>query len=373
MQDYQHMLQQRPGLALPEPKALGTCLVTGAAGLVGKNLVKTLLAHGCKVVALINRTPLSIDANGSVQRLFTYQGDITQAASLDKVFAAHRIDTVFHTAAIISLLGGRHISPAYRDAAWKVNVDGTLKLLNCCQHNGVRRFIYTSSVDVCFHARPQPAMEENLPYCRQPKSVYVATKIAAEKAVLEANGRHGMLTCAIRPDGIYGPEPNELIDRMLEQLLSGNLRVRMGNPNVVQDNSHIENLVHGELLAALHLVDGGSSCGQAYFINDGEPMNSFEFYRPIIEGLGYKVPEFELPLKAMTRLLTAWESLHFKISLPRPVLAPHEIDKISITHFGSTAKARHQIGYEPVISVNEAMPAIIGYCLERQSRYYSAS
>src|SRR5690606_8931230 len=113
---------------------------------------------------------------------------------------------------------------------------------------GVRRLVYTSSVDVCFDGSPLPSMNESLPYARRPKSVYAATKIAAERLALAANGVDGLLTCAIRPDGIYGAEPNELIDRVHEQLMAGRLQARLGSPQTLQDNSQVDNLVHGEIL-----------------------------------------------------------------------------------------------------------------------------
>ena len=55
----------------------------------------------------------------------------------------------------------------------------------------------------------------------------------------------------------------------------------------------MHNLIHGQILAAEHLVDGGTSPGQAYFINDGEPMNYWRFFQPLIEGLGYSSDQIE--------------------------------------------------------------------------------
>jgi nucleoside-diphosphate-sugar epimerase len=49
----------------------------------------------------------------------------------------------------------------------------------------------------------------------------------------------------------------------------------------------VHNLIHGFILAAEHLVPGGTAPGQAYFINDGEPVNMFEFSRPVVEACGF--------------------------------------------------------------------------------------
>ena len=136
-------------------------------------------------------------------------------------------------------------------------------MIDACVSARVERLIYTSSVDVCFEGKPLPDMNESLPYAERFKSVYAETKVAAEKLVLEADDGSGLRTCAIRPDGIYGAEPNEMIDRFVEQLTAGNLAARIGSISALQDNSHVTSLVHGFVLAARHLVSDGPACGPA--------------------------------------------------------------------------------------------------------------
>ena len=346
-----------PSPSLANTAELGHCLVTGAAGLLGRNLVRALLEAGCQVTALINRTPW---AGEKPAGLTLVTGDIRSSDDMARVCAG--IDTVFHTAALIALLGGRFASAAYRDAAWQVNVAGTDNVIAACRQQGVRRLIYTSSVDVCFDGEALPSMNETLPYALRPKSVYAATKIAAERRVLAANGADGLLTCSIRPDGIYGAEPNEMIDRFHAQLAAGRLQARLGRPQTLQDNSQVRNLVHGEILAAGHLVPGGVACGQAYFIGDGEPMNSFGFFRPLIEGLGHPFPQKVVPAGLLRPVTVLWQALHFRLGAPPPRLSPPEIDKVTVTHYADIGKARRELGYGPVIDTAAAMQECLDYC-----------
>jgi nucleoside-diphosphate-sugar epimerase len=216
-------------------------------------------------------------------------------------------------------------------------------------------------VDVCFDGSPIENMNRATPYASRPKSVYQETKIAAEKLVLQANG-DGLWTCAIRADGIYGPDENMILDPLVKNLAAGRLKLGIGSASTLQDNSYIDNLVHGELLAARQLVPGGSACGKAYFITDYEPQNVFEFFRPLIEGLGFEVPGRRIPRGLLHPVLKLWELLHFRIGIAAPPIAPHELDKISVTHYGSIEEAERELGYRPIKSVRQALEECLPYC-----------
>ena len=69
------------------------------------------------------------------------QGDITDAAVC--AAAVDGIDTVFHTAAIIELMGGASVTDEYRQRSFAVNVGGTENLVHAGQAAGVKRFVYT--------------------------------------------------------------------------------------------------------------------------------------------------------------------------------------------------------------------------------------
>ncbi len=344
-------------------KALGLCLVTGAAGFLGRNMVRQLLDQGCKVRALYRSAELDLEH----PKLELMQGDV--AVSEDALRACEGVDTVFHAASVMAFLGGSAVTETYRERAWRTNVGGTENILRACQQHNVDRLIYTSSVDVCFDRKKPGVFSENAAYGDKPYSVYQLTKTAAEKRVLRAAGSttedgSELRTCALRPDGIYGAEPNYMIDTFVAQLKSGRLKARIGGGNILGDNSHVKNLCHAHLLAAQNLADKGTASGRAYFISDDEPKNSFEFFRPLIEGLGYKVPGLVIPGGLIRPLLVLLQQLHFRFGGPEPFLSPHELDKVTTTHFGQNNAARRDFGYEPVISVREAMSEILRYCKE---------
>lgn len=337
---------------------LGHCLVTGAAGFVGSHLVKALLQRGLRVRALVRETPLSLQH----PRLECFSGDIQNAGQMHR--ACEGIDTVFHTAAMIATLGGSAVTPAYRERAYGVNVTGTENVVRAAQAQGVRRLVHTSSIDTCFNGEDDLHMDEHTAYATQLGCVYQETKIPAEQAVLAANTPGGLLTCALRPDGIWGAGGSMMLDILAEKLRAGLLRMRVGGMGGIHDHVHIDNLVSAHLLAAGALLPGSPVCGRAYFISDGVPARMFQFARPFIEGLGYKMPRYSIPLAPLMLLMRAWQWLHFKAGIPQPMFTPHELSKLSVSTVVSSAAAARDFGYRPVKTVADGMREAVAYYRE---------
>src|SRR4051812_15843723 len=177
---------------------LGRVLVTGGSGFVGANLVTELLDRGHHVRSF-DRVPSPLPDH---PRLEVVEGDI---GDLDTVAAAvEGVDTIFHTAAIIDLMGGASVTEEYRQRSFAVNVDGTKNLVHAAQAAGVKRFVYTASNSVVMGGRRISVGDETLPYTERFADLYTETKVVAERFVLAANGGEdgaGMLTCSIRPSG----------------------------------------------------------------------------------------------------------------------------------------------------------------------------
>src|SRR6201987_1756948 len=121
---------------------VGNVLVTGGSGFVGANLVTTLLDRGYQVRSF-DRAPSPLPQHPALEVL---QVDITEAATC--ATAVDGIDTVFHTAAIIELMGGASVTDEYRKRSFAINVGGTENLVRAGRTAGVKRFVYTSSNSV---------------------------------------------------------------------------------------------------------------------------------------------------------------------------------------------------------------------------------
>ncbi|CAA0121454.1 3 beta-hydroxysteroid dehydrogenase/Delta 5--_4-isomerase [BD1-7 clade bacterium] len=351
-----------------QTRSLGKCLITGGAGFLGRNIAKALGREGVQVVIADRVKPQKLSDNEEFIEL-----DVTDRDKVLAAFADKNIDTVFHTAAIIELGGGSAATQAYRQRSLAVNVQGTQNVIDACQAAGIGNLVYTSSNVVCYDGLPVTGLNSDTPYASRVYDMYTESKIAAEKRVLAANGQSGLLSVAIRPSGIYGAESNMMLDKFVAELAAGKLVAAIGNPNAVHENSFIDNLVHGHLQAAKHLVDGNRCCGRGYFISDNEPQNYFDFFRPLIDGLGYKYPTFWIPMGMLVPIMQLWQWSHFKFGLPAPAMLPKEIDKVCVTHISDTWESKRDLNYEPLMSVSEAMEVCLPYCRRLHDQLVSQS
>jgi 3beta-hydroxy-delta5-steroid dehydrogenase/steroid delta-isomerase len=337
---------------------LGRVLVTGGSGFVGANLVTELLDRGHDVRSF-DRAPSSQPEH---LRLQVIEGDIcdpqTVAAAVDD------IDTIIHTAAVIDLMGGASVTEEYRQRSFAVNVTGTENLVHAAQAAGVKRFVYTASNSVVMGGKKISGGDENLPYTERFNDLYTETKVVAERFVLSQNGVSGMLTCSIRPSGIWGRGDQTMFRKVFESVLAGHVKVLVGSKRVKLDNSYVHNLIHGFILAAEHLVPGGTAPGEAYFINDGDPINMFEFSRPVVEACGQPWPKVRVPGRLVWFVMTVWQWFHFRFGLPKPLLEPLGVERLYLDNYFSIAKAQRDLGYQPLFTTEQAMAESLPYYVD---------
>jgi 3beta-hydroxy-delta5-steroid dehydrogenase/steroid delta-isomerase len=337
---------------------LGRVLVTGGSGFVGANLVTALLDRGHQVRSF-DRAPSPLPAQAGLEAI---EGDICDPGTV--AAAVDGIDTVFHTAALIELLGGASATDEYRQRSFAVNVGGTENLVRAAQAAGVKRFVYTSSNSVVMGGKPIAGGDETLPYTDRFNDLYTETKVVAERFVLSQNGVHGLLTCAIRPSGIWGCGDKTMFRKVFESVLAGHVKVLVGRKSALLDNSYVHNLIHGFILAAEHLVPGGTAPGQAYFINDAEPVNMFEFARPVVQACGERLPRLRVSGAAVHAAMSGWQRLHFRFGLPQPPLEPLAVERLYLDNYFSVAKATRDLGYRPLFTTEQAMAECLPYYVD---------
>ncbi len=327
--------------------------MTGGSGFLGRALTKELLDRGCTVHSL------DIKPEEKPLRGVTYfTGDIRNYDTVRA--AAAGCATVFHCAAIMNFLGLCRSS--VRRDVYGINVHGTENVIRACRESGVKALVYTSSHCVCFDTRPVLGGDESKPYAESYLDLYGETKTAAEKLVLAADGEGSLRTASLRPGGIWGASDDcYMFAKFIDQLLKGKLVATIGPADAIIDNTHVDNLVLAEILTAEGLITKPKVVGgQPYFIVDDEPMNLMEWLRPLIEGLGYRMPKRSIPKMPMYFLGFLAECLHY-IGGPRPFMTRLEVHNLTARFTFSQDKARSHLGFEPVIGRDKGMKQCVEF------------
>ena len=167
-------------------------LVTGAAGLVGSELVKQLLEKGYKVTAICHSTSLNI----THPNLTAQQCDILDTAGLEEIMKG--ITHVYHCAAIISF------EPKDKYRLLKINVEGTANVVNACLDAGVQKLVHVSSVAALGRIRNGEVVNEQMNWSEETSnSVYGKSKYLGELEVWRGIGE-GLQALVVNPSIILG-------------------------------------------------------------------------------------------------------------------------------------------------------------------------
>ena len=270
------------------------CVVTGAAGFIGSNLVRALLDQGWDVVALDN---LSTGRKENLEELhgrtgFTFvEGDVRDQDTLRDVFAGASV--VFHQAALGSV-------PRSVDDPWTThdhNVNGTLSALLAARDQGVKRFVYAGSSSVYGDTAVLPKVETMTP---NPLSPYAVSKHVGELYCAVFARVYGLETVTLRYFNVFGPrqDPNSqyaaVIPRFVSALAEGKAPTIFGDGEQTRDFTFIDNVVQANILAAT--ADHPDLPGKVMNIGCGGRYSINELLRHLQEIMGTDVtPSYVAP------------------------------------------------------------------------------
>lgn len=317
-------------------------LVTGATGFLGLYLVEQLASRGEQVRALCRRSTPELQALGVEIAL----GDIRDAGAV--AAACRGVEAVFHAAAVAGIWGPWSLF-------YETNTLGTQNVVAGCVEHGVRKLVYTSSPSVTFEGGDQCGIDERAPYARRWLAHYPHSKALAEQAVLAANGRNGLFTCALRPHLIWGPRDRHLVPRLIERQRRGMLR-RVGDGRNLIDMIYVENAATAHLQAADALVPGSPLCGKPYFLSQGEPVNCWNWIDEFL-GLADLPPvRRQICLRAAFVAGAILEGAYrvFRLS-GEPRMTRFLALQLGRSHYFDISAANRDFGYQPLVSTAEGM------------------
>lgn len=232
-------------------------LVTGAGGFIGRNLVSALLSDKNYELILTDRNDprdhFSEISESENHRISYHNLDITDRSSAFDIFKNHKIDTCVHLAALVNVQD----STKYPDKTMKVNVNGTINILDACSNNHVDNFVFASSAAVYGHPMTIPLTENHQ---LKPISPYGISKLLAESQVSSyMSSKKIRNTISLRIFNAYGDNQlgNEsVITKFAKRLSLGLAPVIHGTGSQKRDFVSVNDVVNAMLLSIKAMQDG---------------------------------------------------------------------------------------------------------------------
>lgn len=298
-------------------------LVTGGAGFIGSHVVDALLDKGFEV-AVVDDLSTGKQQNVNPKATF-YRMDVCDPR-LAEVFDKERPQCVNHHAAQANV--PRSVADPLHDA--RVNVLGSLNLIENCRKHGVKKIVYISSGGIMY-GEPEylPCGEEHevRPLCQ-----YGVSKHTVEHYLFAYRHNYGLDYTALRYGNVYGPRQDPLgeagvVAIFTGQMLRGQPVTINGSGQQERDFVYIGDIVRANLLA---LERGG---GQIFNIGWGIGTSVNELFRRLKELTGYQREPFYGPPKT------------------------GEIFKIYL----DSHKAREILGWQPTIDLQSGLAKTVEY------------
>jgi UDP-glucose 4-epimerase len=310
-----------------------TYLVTGGAGFIGSHIAQRLarLGHEVRVIDnLLTGKQASFGLLESEGAVRCHPVSITDLNALRPLFEG--VDYVFHQAALPSVQ--RSVDAPLESN--ENNVTGTLNVLVAARDAGVKRVVYAASSSAYGDLDVALKHEALSP---RPLSPYAVSKLAAEYYCQSFTAVYGLETVALRYFNVFGPRQDEtshysaVIPRFITAMLAGQPPTIYGDGRQSRDFTYIDNVVHGNLLAA-------KAPGVA-----GEVMNL---------ATGGNVSLLQLVEKLNAILGTAFSPVHAE---PRRGDILHSQAAID--------KAAELLDYAPLVSFDDGLRRTVAFYQER--------
>lgn len=311
-------------------------IVTGCAGFIGSHSTRALLKKGYEILGIDNFNdyydPAQKEENVSEcldkENFKLARIDILEKEKVDAIFEEFKPDLLLHLAARAGVRPSIENPELYH----RVNVEGTLNLLEACKKFDTKKVVFASSSSVYGNQEKIPFSESD--FTENPISPYAATKLAGEKMCYMYSKIFGLKITCLRFFTVYGPcgRPDMAPYLFVKAINEGQAIKKFGNGKTKRDYTYIDDIVSGIVSACEKEFDF-----EVINLGNNQPVELNKFISVIEKVLDKKAEITEMPKQ------------------------PGDVD---IT-FADISKAKKLLNYEPKTSIEEGMQKFINWHLEQ--------
>lgn len=304
-------------------------LVTGGAGFIGSHLVDNLLAEGgWQVAAADNFNEFyaprikrdNIAAHLDNPQFQLYEADICCSETLRRIFEENEFDAIVHLAAWAGVRPSLLNPKLYT----KVNVNGTLNLLELAKEFEIKQFVFGSSSSVYGINCKIPFSEEDK--ISKPISPYAATKAAGELLCHTFSHLYDIRAVCLRFFTVYGARqrPDLAIHKFSRLICEDKPIPVFGDGTTRRDYTYIDDVIQGVRAA----IDYDKSQYEIFNLGESQTIELSELIKLLEENLGKKA-----------------------------IIERHEMQPgdVPVT-FADISKARELLNYNPQTKIEDGIP-----------------
>lgn len=318
-------------------------LLTGANGFIGQHLIRSLLNSGFHVRGMAHdERPLYFIKTGEVE---WSKADLALPETLKNI--AEGVDTVYHLAAIPR----NDLSKTWEEYE-AVNIKGTETLLREAEGNGVKRFVFISTVEAAGYGDGiNPRRESDSP---QPCNNYGRSKLEAEKIVL--SGKWKMECVVLRLPMVYGPGTFLIVPKLFGMVKRGFYPL-IGSGETEMEFCYADNAVQAIRLCG----EKKEAAGELFYASDIRSYSIREVIENIAKAMSRKIRFIKIPVFLAKILAVFWEGMAKILPFP-PIVSPYSKKPFFTreTVFWTTKnvnivsieKIRKALGYNPKIDIS---------------------
>lgn len=263
-------------------------LVTGATGLLGGWLTRTLIERGANVICLVRDwvPQCELVRKNELEKLTVVRGDVTDRAVIERALGEYEVQTVFHLAAqtIVGIANRNPIS------TFESNVQGTWNLLEACRRSPLVSAIIVASSDKAY------GTHEALPYgeemALQGRHPYDVSKSCADLIAQAYAATYDLPVGITRCGNFYGGGDlnwNRVVPGTIRSILRRERPVIRSDGQFIRDYFYVEDGAAAYVLLAERVSADRALRGKAFNFSNEIQLTVLELVEKILSKMGSKL------------------------------------------------------------------------------------